>query len=89
MAVSGDSERISITVADNGPGVPVEIRDTIFKKFTRGPNARKGGLGLGLSIVRGFMRAQGGEVSIDSAPGGGALFTLTLPYEQQEIAPLE
>jgi len=86
--VSADSKRILITVADNGPGVPVEIRDTIFDKFTRGANARKGGLGLGLSIVRGFMRAQGGEVSIDSPPEGGARFTLSLPIEKQEPVPI-
>ena len=79
--VSGDSKQILITVADNGPGVPAEIRDTVFEKFI-GTNARKGGLGLGLSIVRGFMRAQGGEVSIVSPSEGGARFTLSLPHEK-------
>ena len=88
MAVSGDSKRILITVADKGPGVPAEIRNSIFRKFTRGPNARKGGLGLGLSIVLGFMRAQGGDVAVDSVPGGGARFSLSLPFKRQEIVPI-
>jgi two-component system, OmpR family, sensor histidine kinase KdpD len=88
MAVSADSRRILITVADTGPGLPAEIRDTVFKKFTRGPNARKGGLGLGLSIAQGFMLAQGGEVSVDSPPGAGARFTLSLPFEKPEAVPV-
>jgi two-component system sensor histidine kinase KdpD len=86
--LSRDSKDIRIAVADNGPGVPEEIRGTIFSKFTRGPDARKGGLGLGLSIVRGFMNAQGGEVAVDSPPGGGARFTLSLPHDKQEALPI-
>ncbi len=86
-AVNDKPHQIIITVADSGPGVPPELRDKVFEKFTRGPAARKGGLGLGLSIVRGFMRAQGGEVSVDTAPEGGALFTLSLPYEKQAPVP--
>lgn len=80
--LSADGRHVLVTVSDNGPGTPAGIRDTLFDKFTRGPNARKGGLGLGLSIVRGFMRAQGGEASVDSPPEGGARFVLSLPYEK-------
>ena len=87
--LSGDSTKVLITVSDNGPGVPDEIRDSVFDKFTRGKNARKGGLGLGLSIVRGFMHAQGGEVSVESPPGGGARFTLSLPFEKSDSIPIE
>jgi K+-sensing histidine kinase KdpD len=87
--LSGDSTKVLITVSDNGLGVPEEIRDSVFDKFTRGQNARKGGLGLGLSIVKGFMHAQGGEVSVESPPGGGARFTLSLPYEKSDSIPVE
>ena len=45
--LSGDSKWVLITVADSGPGVPAEIRDTLFDKFTRGANARKRGPGIG------------------------------------------
>lgn len=48
-------------VADRGPGFPPVLRDEAFKKFVRGEGARAGGLGLGLSIVQGFITAQGGE----------------------------
>jgi two-component system sensor histidine kinase KdpD len=87
-AVKDKPHQILIVVADSGPGVPSEMRERIFEKFTRGPMARKGGLGLGLSIVRGFMRAQGGEVSVDAAPEGGARFTLSMPYEKQAPVPV-
>jgi K+-sensing histidine kinase KdpD len=87
-AVRDFPHEVLISVSDSGPGVPPEIKERIFEKFTRGPAARKGGLGLGLSIVRGFMRAQGGEVSVDSAPEGGARFTLSLPFEKQAPVPI-
>lgn len=78
---------VLISVADNGPGVPEEIRGTIFDRFIRGPNARTGGMGLGLSIVRGFMKVQGGDVCVDSPPAGGARFTLSIPHSITESAP--
>jgi K+-sensing histidine kinase KdpD len=84
---SKDSKRVFITVADEGPGVPAELQGRIFEKFNQGPTGRKGGLGLGLSIVRGFMHAQGGEVSVESPPEGGARFTLSLPYTKYESVP--
>jgi K+-sensing histidine kinase KdpD len=85
--LSDDTKRILITVADQGPGVALELREKIFNKFARGPGVSKGGVGLGLSIVRGFMRAQGGDVSVDSPPGGGARFTLFLPLTAHDSVP--
>jgi two-component system sensor histidine kinase KdpD len=86
--MSEDGKRVLFTVQDDGPGISAEFRETIFDKFSRGPNARMGGLGLGLSIVRGFMRAQGGDVTVDSPSGGGARFTLSLPSAKIETVPL-
>ena len=74
------SAHVFISVADRGPGLPPELRDVAFEKFRRGSNARPGGLGLGLSIVRGFVVAQGGVVVAGDNPGGGACFTIYLPY---------
>ena len=54
-----DRARFFFTVADRGPGLPVALRERLFQKFQRGDAARAGGLGLGLSIVRGFVAAQG------------------------------
>jgi two-component system sensor histidine kinase KdpD len=71
---------VFISVSDRGPGLPPELRESIFQKFSRGPAARPGGLGLGLSIVQGFVVAQGGVVVANENPGGGARFTIYLPY---------
>jgi K+-sensing histidine kinase KdpD len=84
---SKDSKSVFISVIDEGPGVPPELRGRIFDKFNHGPMSRKKGLGLGLSIVRGFMRAQGGDVSLDSPLQGGARFTLSLPLSKYQPVP--
>lgn len=84
---SKESKRVFISVTDEGPGVPAELHSKLFEKFNHGPMSRKKGLGLGLSIVRGFMRAQGGDVSIESPPQGGARFTLSLPLAKNQPVP--
>jgi two-component system sensor histidine kinase KdpD len=80
-----DSSRLFIAVTDEGPGVPLDLRSCIFEKFSRGPSPRSGGAGLGLSIVKGFMTAQGGDVSVECPPQGGAKFTLFVPFSSLEI----
>lgn len=72
----------AIQVSDEGPGIAPEHQPRIFERFFRvdeGRSRELGGSGLGLSIVRNTMRAHGGEVSVESAPGEGAVFTLTFP----------
>jgi two-component system sensor histidine kinase KdpD len=81
--------RAYFTVADRGPGFPLEMRERLFKKFERGDAARAGGLGLGLSIVRGFVVAQGGDIVVGENPGGGAVFTIYLPHTAPQAAPAE
>jgi two-component system sensor histidine kinase KdpD len=81
--------RVFFTVADRGPGLPATMRERLFKKFQRGDAARVGGLGLGLSIISGFVTAQGGEVVAGENPGGGAVFTVYLPYEPHANVPNE
>ncbi|HLP08813.1 MAG TPA: ATP-binding protein, partial [Opitutaceae bacterium] len=85
--VEPDGGRAFLAVADRGPGVAVEERERIFRKFLRGESARTGGLGLGLSIVRGFTVAQGGAVDCRENPGGGAVFTIYLPHRTPQGAP--
>jgi two-component system sensor histidine kinase KdpD len=79
--IEDDGKQLFFTVTDQGPGFPAGMHEQFFKKFIRGQNARAGGLGLGLSIVRGFMAAQGGEVILGDNPGGGARITLHLPHK--------
>jgi two-component system, OmpR family, sensor histidine kinase KdpD len=87
--VDGARAKVFFTVADRGPGLPATMQDRLFKKFQRGDAARAGGLGLGLSIIRGFVVAQGGDVVAGENPGGGAVFTVYLPYEPHANVPIE
>jgi two-component system, OmpR family, sensor histidine kinase KdpD len=72
-----------LSVADRGPGIPAEWLARIFDKFFRAPSAPTGGSGLGLTIVKGFVEAQGGTVTADNRPGGGAIFTMRLPQPEK------
>ena len=69
----------SITVADLGKGIEPEDQARIFDKFERVDPTEAGGTGLGLYIARRLARAMGGDLTVESAPGQGARFTLTLP----------
>jgi PAS domain S-box-containing protein len=73
-----------VNVADRGPGVPQEYRADLFRLFTRdwtGSNDHpaRNGTGLGLSVVKAIVEAQGGQVGVDDRSGGGAIFWFTLP----------
>jgi signal transduction histidine kinase len=68
----------SVTVSDEGPGIASGDEQRIFERFERA-QAKEGGTGLGLAISRRLARSMGGDVTLDSAPGEGGRFTLTLP----------
>jgi signal transduction histidine kinase len=68
-----------IIVADQGKGIAPEDQARIFEKFERVDPSEPGGSGLGLYIARRLARAMGGDLTVDSAPGQGARFMLTLP----------
>jgi signal transduction histidine kinase len=68
----------SVTVSDEGPGIAAADQQRIFERFERA-HPKEGGTGLGLAISRRLARSMGGDVTLDSAPGEGARFTLTLP----------
>jgi two-component system, OmpR family, phosphate regulon sensor histidine kinase PhoR len=77
-----DGGAVELGVRDDGPGIPLEARTRIFERFYRVDKARsreQGGTGLGLAIVKNVMQAHGGEVRVESAPGVGTEFFLTLP----------
>jgi signal transduction histidine kinase len=69
----------TMSVTDNGPGVPADQRERIFEPFVRLPRSPRGGTGLGLAIVRRTIESHGGTVTCDPSPTGGARFTLRLP----------
>jgi signal transduction histidine kinase len=69
-----------ITFSDNGPGIPPEEREAVFRRLYRGDASRsQRGLGLGLSLVKAIAEAHGGSVVIEDEPGGGARVTMRLP----------
>ncbi|HTV21950.1 MAG TPA: PAS domain S-box protein, partial [Polyangiaceae bacterium] len=73
-------ERVSISVRDQGIGIALEDRERVLGRFERAvSSSHYGGLGLGLYIANEIARAHGGAIVIDSLPGKGATFTLTLP----------
>jgi signal transduction histidine kinase len=84
--LSADGQ-IKLTIDDDGDGVPDEDRERIFERFTRTDTSRSrdtGGVGLGLAVVRATARRHGGDVSCETAPGGGARFIVTLPGDAAE-----
>jgi len=80
IAITGaaDAHVARLTVADDGPGIPVEEQEAIFRRFYRLGVAGDGS-GLGLAIVRRLVELHGGQIAVESAPGAGARFHLTLP----------
>jgi len=74
-----DDGRVIVRVDDDGPGIPVEEQEQIFEKFGRAVGSSKPGTGLGLFLARSFAEAHGGSLEVDSAPGEGSGFILTIP----------
>ncbi len=80
---------VVLTVCDNGPGVPAELRERIFEPFYRLPGAteRDGGVGLGLALVKSIVQRHGGTVRCEGHSGSGACFVVNLPQYPAPSAP--
>ena len=80
---SRDGDTAVLEVADDGPGIPAEIREQVFDRFVRGDGpadtATRGGSGLGLAIVRAVADSHGGTVEVADSPHGGALLKVRIP----------
>ncbi len=79
VAVSYTLNNLSITVEDNGLGIPDIEKENVFNKFHRLENTNKTGTGLGLSLVKGFVEAHKGTIDLQNAISGGAKFLITIP----------
>jgi PAS domain S-box-containing protein len=86
VILTGEEEHgeVRITVRDTGPGIPEEDLAFVFDRFWRGSTGGSRGIGLGLAIVRGIVKAHGGEIWAESTPGDGSAFTFTLPLGAPE-----
>jgi hypothetical protein len=79
IRVDREGDRAMVTVADQGQGIDAEQQAVVFEKFERLGRTDSGGSGLGLYIARRLARAMDGDLTVDSAPGQGARFTLSVP----------
>ncbi|MBN1206088.1 MAG: AAA family ATPase [Myxococcaceae bacterium] len=83
--VEGDATQAQLRVRDEGIGIAPEDAERIFERFERAVSVRHyGGFGIGLWLVREIVQALGGTVQVESAPGQGATFTVTLPLSGPE-----
>jgi signal transduction histidine kinase/putative methionine-R-sulfoxide reductase with GAF domain len=73
-----EGERVLVSVADTGIGISPEERQKVFERFYQAPG-RRGGAGLGLSVVKEFVRLHGGEIRLESELGKGTTVTVSLP----------
>ncbi|MGE3148549.1 MAG: ATP-binding protein [Pseudorhodoplanes sp.] len=84
IAITGhrDHRWLTVTVDDDGPGIPPDMRDEVFKPFLRLDDARnqdEGGTGLGLAIARDIARSHGGDIVLGDSPLGGLRATVRVP----------
>jgi two-component system osmolarity sensor histidine kinase EnvZ len=84
IAIAGhrDHRWLSITIDDDGPGIPPELREEVFKPFLRLDDARnqdEGGSGLGLAIARDIARSHGGDITLSDSPMGGLRAAVRVP----------
>ncbi|SEH18744.1 histidine kinase [Sphingopyxis sp. YR583] len=82
IRVDREGDRAMVTVADQGQGIDADQQAVVFEKFERLGRTDSGGSGLGLYIARRLARAMDGDLTVDSAPGQGARFTLSLPARE-------
>ena len=81
-----DADRIEVRVMDTGPGIPKEIQGKLFEPFfTTKPRGK--GTGLGLAVTYGIVKDHGGEIRVESEPGHGATFIITLPVAESDETP--
>jgi nitrogen-specific signal transduction histidine kinase len=78
-AIQNDRPGVELRLADSGPGVPEELREEIFNPFV---TTKKTGVGLGLSIVSKIVDGHHGSIHVENAAGGGAVFTLFFPLDE-------
>ena len=85
IRASAHEDRVELRVVDHGRGVPKGAADAMFAPFHRLGGA-SGGIGLGMSVARGFMDAMGGTIRTEDTPGGGLTVVLSLPVDRGGVS---
>jgi len=85
LAAKGDEDQVTVTIADNGPGISPEEQGQVFNRFHRVGGTMRGdaAFGLGLPLTQQFIEAHGGRVELESKPGKGTTVTLAIPRAPQ------
>jgi two-component system, OmpR family, sensor histidine kinase KdpD len=90
LAAGVIADQLSVSVSDDGPGLPVGREEAVFQKFTRGEReSATPGVGLGLAICRAIVESHQGKIIATHRPAGGARFTFTLPLGHPPAAAVE
>jgi signal transduction histidine kinase len=88
LQVASDDQYACVSVIDQGPGIPPEQRVNLFRRFVF-PHAddtvSQAGAGLGLSVVKAIVNAQGGQVGVSDQPAGGSVFWFTIPLAKESV----
>lgn len=88
VSVADQADTVRVTVADNGPGIPADVLPHLFDRyFLIQQNKKKIGSGLGLSICKAIVTLHGGTIQVESTPGQGTTFFITLPKKQGKEIP--
>lgn len=89
ISVKGGEETVEITVQDTGEGIPADQLDTVFERFyqtDRSSPEKYAGFGIGLSIAKELVKMHNGEIKVESTPGKGSIFTITLKLGRNHLS---
>ncbi len=89
VTVTGEPDRVTVAVADTGPGIPDDQQDAIFDRFAQveeGPTGDQEGLGIGLAFAADLVDLHGGTITLDSTEGEGTTVTVALPRGADHLA---
>jgi signal transduction histidine kinase len=84
LHLSAGPQKVEVVIEDQGPGIPPDQAENVFKPFFRleqSRNKRTGGIGLGLATARTIARAHGGDIVLENRPQGGLRAKVTLPRQ--------
>jgi len=90
VRVASDAQNLIIAISDTGVGIGPDEQERIFDRFYRAKNEATSeivGTGLGLTLAREVVRLHGGEITVESQPGRGSTFTMTIPTRMQQAEP--